>query len=350
MKRLIVLIVVAALISGCATLRNGDAGKTVKKASEMCWFLPAKCETILLGALGVGALILASKGGGKGDNNQPAAVPVSPTAPVQPTAPTQSNIIPTGNWMYIDDSVLSLDQDLGGDYNSPQDLAAIIAIGVHFNSLPKAIGVTQVKSQIGSAVVNEIVQLSGFNIPIYSGAPTTGSAKSALSDYIRNQARLGEFHLVVGGTTGDVAAAIRELDGQAKQNLKVYLTRNTWNERNSEGATAFVASQVQITQTSRNNLYHMLGVKGQVMSVLGGTPIEFINRHRDLPMWNRANSNTTIAECRRLNTFMSEYEDQNPIRMADLQHALRFFGVPENDRDQHYKIIERGLMLMKARG
>jgi hypothetical protein len=221
-------------------------------------------------------------------------------------------------------------------------------LAVHFNSLPRFIGVTQVRGKLGTSVVQEIVRLSGLSIPVINGAATSGSVSSPLSKEIAKYANSGKFALAVGGTTGDVAAAVRALNAIGLGNLTTYITRYTWNEDNSEGATAFVTARVKNVSTPKSYLFYMLGTKnGPKLKVLGKTPKQWMDSHRNLPMFNRAFSAAIVAESKKLNTFMSSFENENPLRMADWHHAAAIFNVNPAPSDQHWEIINRGLNLMK---
>lgn len=94
----------------------------------------------------------------------------------------------------------------------------------------------------------------------------------------------------------------------------------------------------------------MLGKKnGPKLKVLGQTPTEWINDHRSFKMWDRTWSPSIIAEAKALNTFMNSFESNNPIRMADWHHVGDIFGVNSAPSDNHWKIINNGMAILKSR-
>jgi predicted amidohydrolase len=271
--------------------------------------------------------------------------------------------IPVGNWAYMDDAIANLDgswPQVNGDPNSAQDLVLILALAVHFNSLPKFIGVTHVDGVLGTAAVRKILNASGLNIPILEGASGRSAIENGappstpLSRAIAAESKKGEFKLAVGGPTSDIATAIR-VDGANTRNLVTAITRHTTNERISGGATEYVVARVRNIPTPENDLVWMLGKDNnqapKVTALLPSgkrvSPTEWIQFHKSLPVFAAGFSAGVVKGCRDMNTFMDRFEDGNPFRMADWHHHAALFGVSSSARDHHWKIINRGLTLMK---
>jgi len=263
-----------------------------------------------------------------------------------PDVPDSQPELPIGRYITINDFNPSLRDMSKGDPDSSQDFGAQIALMFHYNSKPLAIGCSQTEGKNYTSIPSELLEAAKLDVPILKGHPSKGGAgKSALSKFVVSESKKGKLALIIGGTTGDVSRALK--DGATASNITLYLTRNTWNEQNSDGATEYITSRCITHQVPTSDLYHTLGEKGKPFDINGLSANKWIDQNRNIKMWAMANNQSVIQAIRNINTFMSQFKDNHPLRIADALHLTQYFGAPNNGHLHHFNVINNGLKIMR---
>lgn len=254
--------------------------------------------------------------------------------------------IPIGNWCYIDDMVLSLTQDKGGDYNAPQDLAAVLAIAVKFNSLPLFIGVTSIRNKgTGLKVAQDIVKASGLNIPVYSGSPTYNGKPSELSKQIIKHSK-NKLSVCLGSPATDLAVALK--GGANASNIKLHaLLEDTWNEDNPNAPQFKIdADYVQFKIRDKHEIPFpqfliLIKVKASYAKA-------FIEKNMNNKMWVMVNNNFVRGKNRAMNN--AQGLTAGDLRIADCLTVLDYFGIDVyKNPNRMFGAIQHGLDLIRAR-
>jgi len=286
---------------------------------------------------------LATRGGDK--KPQPVPLPVVEPAPViEP--------IPMGRYITINDLTGSVETRVAqGDPDGHPDMQVQMCYAVHFDSLPLCIGVTSTGSAVHVEPITSIMKRSGLGVPVVAGNPSldahTKNGDSELSRLIARESKRGELAIMCGGLLTDVAHSLK-YNGAVGSNITLYETPNTHNQKVGRGASEYCHARVKrVVSTPQHLLFAHLGKKGGNIKFLGKTPEQFIDDLRSNKAWDMANNPAVLQHIRELNTFMSEFQDEHPVRWADFMHNGDYFGVNPANLEQHYKIIERGAKLME---
>lgn len=283
------------------------------------------------------------------DKDKPTTNPVTPPVVTPTPQPPQFADIPTGPWVYGDDMVLNLNQDEGGDYNAPQDLACVLAVAEKFNSLPEFIVVSEIRGKgTGKAVAEQIVAAGRYNIPVYSGAPTDAGGSSEASQKLSRRSKQGVFSFCLGGPATDLHQAL--LEGAHAHNIHLFaLLKNTWNEHstpNRQASSDYVQSHVP-------NKRQIFDPEFRILLNKHAGPYNdteaFIQSNKDgNPMWALANGNFVMHQNRVLNNHQSL--TAGSLRIADVITVLDYFGhYNHGNPNGMLNVIQHGLDIMEAR-
>ena len=269
-----------------------------------------------------------------------------------PPPPPAGDQPPTGRYITLNDFQHSLTLSGGGDPDSAPDFANQIATMHHYNELPLAVGCTWMEGQPVDTIPKELLKLAQLDIPTVLGSANKKGGASPLANLIIKESKrrdLGALGLVVGGTTVDIRYAFQ--NGADYGNVVLYLTPDTWNALNSDGATKYIMSLANATViTPKGDLWYDLGVKYGRLKILGMTPDVWIENKRSNAMWNAANSRSKINQIRSLNTQLSTPQSNHPIRSADYRHLNDYFGrVSSHSHDEIHRRIDNGIKILNAR-
>ena len=301
-------------------------------------------EYLLIAAVVIGLILIASK---KKKDKKPLAVPL----PVVETVPVIEPI-PTGRYITINDLTGSVETRVSqGDPDGHPDMQVQMCYAVHKHELPICIGVTSTGSAVHVEPMQSIMNVSGLGVPIVAGNPSldahTQNGDSPLSRLIAKESKRGALAIMCGGLLTDVAHSLK-YNGAVGSNITLYETPNTHNQKVGRGASEYCHARVKrVVSTPSKLLFQHLGKKGGNIKFLGKTPSKFIDDLRDNKAWNMANNPAVLQHIKELNTFMSEFQSNHPVRWADFMHNGDYFGIDPANAEQHYKIIVRGATLMK---
>lgn len=240
----------------------------------------------------------------------------------------------TGNWIYLDDIPRGLpnaDQSnvvgrISGDGNGPQDLAFTLALALHYNSLPKAIGVTPTRSGRDRFIAKSMVCASGLEIPVIYGAHINHMMPSPLADYIVAESRKSKLDIVVGGTVTDIAQALKQ--GAVVSNIRIIGTiYETSNEAGDQAAADIVKnSGVRIFNIGSPEYERLIRLMPQTPSI---DERALIKKWRHVKMWDRAFSPSVMEKSSAENQH--QFGHNLPLRVSDSMNVDRLLsGDPAN--------------------
>jgi hypothetical protein len=288
----------------------------------------------------LGGLILIAFVAGKALKDKEKKVVVD-----QPTAPVVIPKIPTGPWAYVDDMVVSLDEETGGDSNAPLDFVLSMATALHFNNLPEFIVVTNTVGGVSDGVCEELLSLMNLDIPVHRGGPSYKGVASPGSFAIALATQRGKFTVVNGGPVQDIAQALKE--GAVKDNLAMDAllegTSNKTRTDESREVAEYVQNQIHVDEVGNPGYKVLLQpVEGPYKD---GTA--FVDSNRSVKAWDRANSPTMVAQNVRNNRHQKF--NTGKLRIADVIATMQYFNVDTSDGNAMFSIMQHGLQIMEAR-
>ena len=255
---------------------------------------------------------------------------------------------PTGRYIILNDFQHSLTSTGSGDPDSAQDFAFQIALMFQHSLVPIAVGATWMEGDPVDTIPRKLLALSKLDVPVLLGSAYKRGGPSELANLIINESKkrsAGELHLVVGGTTADIRYAFQ--NGADALNVILYLTPNTWNSNNSEGATEFIMRKAKRVSTiPPEHLWHDLGTKGGSLKILGLAPYVWINNKRHNAMWEAGNKADKLHQIRAMNTQMGSTQSEHPLRAADYRHLADFFKLPSGNHDEIHRHVDNGIKIL----
>lgn len=248
-----------------------------------------------------------------------------PIAVEQPAPEAPERAFFYGRWIYVDDQITGLERGFSGDPNGVIDMVYTIALGLHYNNLPMAIGVTATDGGLDDHVTEQLVALTGTKIPIKYGYRVKHMGQSQLSDYIVSESKKGHLTIVLGGPVSDVAQAIKQ--GANKKNITVIGTLyGTSNERGDQAAADYIKGKVKFINIGSPEYQTLIRQFPVNPKYANGA---FIDQWRTVPAWDLVASDAVLARTLELNKF--QFQNQFKIRVSDSMNADRYLsGKPES--------------------
>jgi len=264
-----------------------------------------------------------------------------------------------GHWIYLDDLVLDLNSQKGGDTNAPQDLLAVLAMGVSkLGKKPKFIGVTCTKNGVDKAETVKIMKATALNVPVYQGNSEYSDGESELGIKIVEESQKGKLTVIMGGPAGDLAWALNHPDCHHWNITLFALMRNTWNAEGSESmphykrewmeeTARYVAQKLsgRITEIEKPDYYHLIKRKNLPASFQDTGA--FIERNRVFKAWDIANSNHVLANNRKYNAGING--NTGSLRIADVLAMAEYCGIRWHDAGAIMLAIQHGLDILQNR-
>ena len=253
--------------------------------------------------------------------------------------------IEAGNTIYID--------DMGGDSNWAQDF--VLAVAMYFAQTGKRIkfaGITSTKRGIDAEHAKEVAAAFPFDVPAYVGHTDYSQASSELGRKIVEESKKGRLNVVMGGTAGDLAWAIR--NGANKANIYCYALLTSWNQSgdasisDSQRAEMKKAADVvrglgsRLVDINDPQLRHLL-FKKNLPEGYKDTEA-FISRNRKLKVWDVANRNDVLVENQRLNNIQKFTTGR--LRIADVLAMGALFGIKYNNAGGIMSGCQHGIDLL----
>ena len=277
--------------------------------------------------------------------------------PPKPTPPKIPNLT-TRHYCILDDGMMSLTSDQGGDSNSAQDILCSLAIRVsRFGDKPEFIGSTCTHTSASKDGFVKILRETALNIPVLEGTKSHHPGESELGHAIVAASKRGKFTVILGGSAQDLEWAFK--NGAHVHNISIFaLLRGTWNETGQGLATDqrramkqsanYVAESVKgrITEIRAPDYYHLIDTRNLLPDFRDTRA--FIERNRKMRAWDVANTNHVLSENIRLNGQRFGKHTSGALRIADCLAMAEYCGVQFNDA-QLMNYIQHGLDIIHDR-
>ena len=267
--------------------------------------------------------------------------------------------VPVGRWVYIDDLVMDLNENIGGDTNSAQDLLAVLSLGLSkLNEKPAFIGVSTTQNGVNKDPTVKIVRASALNIPVYEGNSAYSAGGSELGQSIIDMNKQGKMTVIQGGAAGVLAWAL--MNGAHAHNITLYaLMRNTWNAEGNNGmpdyqreamadTAAYVANKLngRVFEIVRPHYYSLIDNRDSLPERFRNTN-EWIESNRSNDAWHVANTPFIMNNNNLYNTGRPNHTGR--LRIADVLAMAEFTGIGWRNKGGIFSSIQHGLDIMQAR-